>query len=132
MLTTQEKLKIYDLRDKKISQTEISKRLGISSGTIAAFLARYPVNNIMLNCLYCGKEFKPPLGNRIKRYCCGKCRQLHKNSKRKNDPSYKKAFVCEECGVVFIASKYKKRRFCSRECFQSFESRRWNKANEGK
>lgn len=129
MLTIQEKLRIYELRDKRFSQSEIAKEMKIPLGTVSAFLTRYPINDIKLICFHCGKEFKPPIGKRTKHYCCSKCRQDHKNAKRRK---LKTTFICEECGVVFMASKYKKRRFCSRECFQSFESRRWNKTNEGK
>ena len=132
MLTTQEKLKIYDLRDKQMSFAEIGTILNKPKSTISTFLLRNPINNIRINCLNCGEGFVPLSGNRIKRFCCKKCRQAYKNARRKTDLSLKKAFVCEECGVVFTASKYKKRRFCSRECFQNFESRRWNEKNEGK
>lgn len=132
MLTTQEKLKIYDLKDKDYSLNDIAKAMEMPRSTISSFLLKYPVNDIKYVCFQCGKEFIPPLGRRTKHFCCKKCRQTYKNAKRNKDLSFKKTFVCEECGVVFMASKYKKRRFCSRECFQSFESRRWNEINEGK
>lgn len=129
MLTTQEKLRIYELRDKNHSLNDIALAMEMPRSTISSFLSKYPVNDIKYVCPYCGKEFIPPLGRRVKRYCCSKCRQDHKNEKRRN---MRTAFVCEECGVVFLASKYKKRRFCSRECFQNHESRRWKRINEGK
>ena len=132
MLTIQDKAEIYYLRDKGFSQSGISKEMNLPLGTVSAFLTRNPVNNIKYICFHCGKTFEPPLGKRTKHFCCSKCRQDHKNEKRRKSSMLKATYVCEECGVVFMASKYKKRRFCSRECFQSFESRRWNKANEGK
>ena len=132
MLTLQERKAIYELKEKGYSHTRIAEILNISKGTIDSFLFRNPVNNLKVSCLNCGNEFDLPRGKRIKRFCCEKCSKAYWNKYTRKQSWFKKACVCEECGKQFMVSKYKKGRFCSRECFQNHESRKWRIKNENK
>lgn len=132
MFTAQEKLTIYHLRDKGISLSKIAKTLNVNKSTISMFLLRNPINDLQFYCLNCGKEFDLPIGKRVKRFCCKECSKAYWNKHTRNQPRFKKVCTCEECGKQFMVSKYKKGRFCSRECFKNNESRKWRMKNENK
>ena len=80
-------------------------------------------------CECCGKEFVPLPGRITKRFCSDSCRKKAWRERKKKDPNFYMEFVCEECGRKFKAPKYKRARFCSKECFQENESRRWRIEN---
>ena len=106
----------------------ISKIMGISVNTVASFVKE---QNSFSHCDMCGKRFPKASGNRIKRFCCRACRARYWSIhyKIKHRPSTKKC-VCEECGAEFLNFKSVKRRFCSRFCFQKYESRKWGKHDD--
>lgn len=60
-------------------------------------------------CEYCGNIFD---GIKHQRFCSNKCKAAWRRRTGKDDIQR----TCEYCGKVFTTSKYKKVKFCSREC----------------
>ena len=127
-MTDIEKLQIYRKNKEGKGYKKIAAELNIPVSRVTAYLQRHKEEPI-LHCECCGKEFMPLPGRITKRFCSDACRKKAWRERKKKDPSFYMEFVCEECGRKFKAPKYKRARFCSKECFQENESRRWRIEN---
>ena len=72
-------------------------------------------------CLNCGKAIEQVSKKRPKQFCSDKCRCYMWQRQRKFltevDPTSEDAHVCEWCGKTFYAYSQKKRKYCSRDCY---------------
>ena len=122
MLTETQKEYIVLLRLSGLENKQIALKSGIPYETVKKHLERHPAFMQQGFCINCGKSFEIKKG---KKFCSARCRQQFKNKKKKIDPSIQVIKVCEECGCSFTSSKYLKRKFCSKKCFQNHESAKW-------
>jgi len=68
---------------------------------------------VYIKCAYCGKEFWRPRKLKTQIHCSIEC--------KKED--HREVRICKGCGKEFEIEKFRKRAFCSFECFS-----KWNKA----
>ena len=112
----------------KCGYKKISKLLNLPITSVSSFITRLNSEDICI-CLECGETFSPLPGKSIKRFCSKKCRLRYWQKKTRTSPKYRVQKVCPECGAVFLTYKYRQGIFCSKECFQTHESRKWREAN---
>ena len=132
-MTTEEATKAIKLFKEGKGYRAISKELRLPLTTIASFIQKHKENLDIAWCAFCGKEMKPQVGNRTKRFCSDQCRTKYWNSKKKVETrksSVKR--ICECCGLPFIDFQNRGRRFCSRSCYlrkrYSNETNNWFRA----
>ena len=81
-------------------------------------------------CLNCGKAIEQVPKKRPKQFCSDKCRCYMWQRQRKFltevDPTSEDAHVCEWCGKTFYAYSQKKRKYCSRDCYNSARTKNNN------
>ena len=72
-------------------------------------------------CLECGKDVNQLPGRKLKKFCCGKCRdrwwKRQQRAERETAPRAKDTHICQHCGEIFFAYGQNARKYCSRECY---------------
>lgn len=84
-MTTEEKNKIIDLKNKGYGYKKISTELNISIGSIRNVLK---VSLKLNTCLHCGRKLTFVPGKKKKRFCCNQCRYRYWNSQKKAGNTY--------------------------------------------
>lgn len=77
-----------------------------------------------MRCEQCGAEFD---GIHQSRFCSGKCKSKWRRDHHLDDVEK----VCEQCGRVFMHSKYDRVRFCSKECAHKAHQGWFNRREAG-
>ncbi|MCI7068342.1 MAG: hypothetical protein MR990_01520 [Mollicutes bacterium] len=127
-VTNEQKVEILKLHKQGLGYKAIGRSLDIPVDNVKKFIKRLKYEDICI-CLECGSIFSPLPGKKIKRFCSKKCRLRYWQKKTRTSLKYKIQKACPECGAVFMTYKYRQGVFCSRECFQTHESRKWREAN---
>ena len=127
-VTNEQKVEILKLRKQKCGYKKISKLLNLPITSVSSFITRLNSEDICI-CLECGEAFSPLPGKSVKRFCSKKCRLKYWQKKTRTSLKYMVQKVCPECGASFMTYKYRQGIFCSKECFQTHESRKWREAN---
>lgn len=114
-MTTEEKMKILQMRSKDISIREIASVLNLSVNTVKSFCSRNKSSQL---CLCCGTSIIQPPRTRLKKFCSDKCRMKWWNS-HAHEVNRKAMyeFSCACCGQYFQAYGNKHRKYCSRACY---------------
>ena len=119
----EDKKYIYDLKEKGLSYSKISKETGISENTIKSFFRRENLKNARekeegINCKYCGKDLIQTKGHRQKKFCSDKCRFAWWKSAESEIPEDSPyIFRCKNCGKEFNRCGKKNRKYCSFGCY---------------
>ena len=127
-VTNEQKVEILKLHKQGTGYKAIGRSLGISADNVKKFIKRLKTEDICI-CLECGSFFSPLPGKKIKRFCSEKCRKKYWQKKTRTSLKYMVQKVCPECGSSFMTYKYRQGIFCSKECFQTHESKKWREAN---
>ena len=131
MLTETQKEYIVLLKLSGLENKQIALKSGIPYETVKKHLERHPAFMQQGFCINCGKSFEiKKVANKTNTDTTAKLSSAvafrqPENKKKKIDPSIQVIKVCEECGCSFTSSKYLKRKFCSKKCFQNHESAKW-------
>lgn len=113
-MTTEQKLKIIELRNSGLTPKVISEKLGIGESYVKKIMYGVSLNETI--CLNCGKVM-PKGSRRPKKFCSDKCRYSYNNSHQ--EILNKKAIrvlVCPCCHNKFTTYGKPKRKYCSRAC----------------
>lgn len=126
-MTTQERLKIAELRAAGLGYKKIATETGISENTVKSYLKRMTAANdqkepdqpaAVFLCPQCGEEIRQAPGRKAKRFCSDSCRykwwNSHPNQIRRE--SLRK-FTCPVCGKTFSAYGSRNRKYCSHDCY---------------
>ena len=119
----EDKKYIYDLKEKGLSYSKISKKTGISENTIKSFFRRENLKNARekeegKNCKYCGKDLIQTKGHRQKKFCSDKCRTAWWKNPKSNLPKNSPYILkCKNCGKEFNSCGKKGRKYCDFECY---------------
>ena len=116
-MTTEEIKTITKLRDEGRSYSDIAALTGLSRNTIISHFNRKGKTTIMGHCKFCGAEFAPVTGNKVKYFCSDKCRMEWWKANKKLLNRNMQVRICRNCGANFMAYKSKNTAFCSRKCY---------------
>jgi IS30 family transposase len=143
-MTTFDKEKIRELRQKGMGYKAIATALGLSKDSIKSYCKRAGLNGdscvIALNieekikrnllCACCQKPIKQKHHGRARRFCSETCRRKwwneHQDKRSKNETSIYK-FYCIQCGKEFKVYGNKQRKYCSHDCY--IKDRFWRNDN---
>lgn len=120
MISSQEKQAILTMRQHGRTCPEIASMLLLSPNTVKSICYRSGIGvqqseaadvNV---CKNCGNPLSQVEGVKKRSFCSDKCRYNWWNQRRSRRP-YR--LICYQCGKEFISYGNKKRKFCSRECY---------------
>ena len=123
-MTTEQKLKIEELRRKSHGYAAIAKALGLSVSSVKAYCQRNGLagNRTQPNdeglCKECGKPLRQHKGRKSVKFCSPICRQKWWNSHQhevKKKAIY--SYTCAHCGKSFTAYGNSHRKYCSHVCY---------------
>lgn len=120
MITTKEKQAILAMRRQGMSCSEIAATMELSPNTIKSLCrrnkiqAQTPEVSAADICKNCGAPLRQTPGVKKREFCSDKCRFDWWNQRRSTRP-YR--LICYQCGKAFFSYGNKKRKFCSRECY---------------
>ena len=126
-MTTQEKLKIAELRAAGLGYKKIATETGISENTVKSYLKRMTAADdqkepdqpaAVFSCPLCGKEIRQIPGRKAKRFCSDSCRYRWWNSHPNQiQRESLREFTCPVCGKTFSAYGSRNRKYCSHDCY---------------
>ena len=117
-MTDIEKKRVMELKENGLGYGMIAKVLNLPKSTVSSFIKSLEDTSI---CQCCGKRFIQPKGVRKKLFCSDKCRYKFHNLQAKEKPiksNYEVECLC--CHKKFFTYRSLKRKFCSRECYESY------------
>lgn len=120
MIAAREKQAILTMRQQGLSCPEIAAMMSLSPNTVKSLCRRSKIQTPPQEalagdvCKNCGAPLKRTPGAKKKVFCGDKCRYAWWNRQRSKRP-YR--LICYQCGKEFISYGNKKRKFCSRECY---------------
>ena len=114
MMTIETKNQILKLKRQNASLREISRVLGVPLSSVDYFLKKNGDVVAYASCPNCGKEIAlRKVRGRPSMFCSTECKFAYY---KKHGSLKKREAVCEWCGKKFMTYRYRKIRFCSREC----------------
>lgn len=120
MISSQEKQAILTMRQQGHTCPEIASTLLLSPNTVKSICYRSGIGTQqpkaldVHTCKNCGNSLQQVTGTKKRSFCSDKCRYSWWNQHRSRRP-YR--MICYQCGKEFISYGNKKRKFCSRECY---------------
>lgn len=107
--------KILELQMRGFGYKKIAVLLDLPVNSVKSFCRRHPLPNCIDEvCLNCKKEIIQTPHKRKKKFCSDKCRYAWWS---KNVGGNKAVHICDACGKEFYSYKSKKRKYCSRKCY---------------
>lgn len=125
-MTKEERIKAVAMREEGISQTEISKILGVPYSTVKSFFNRHGINGSHTVCENCGKTITQTPHKKKRRFCPDKCRwDWWNNHTEESDRKAYYSQICAYCGKEFTFYGYAKRTYCGRACYAKARQKDW-------
>lgn len=136
-MTSEQKVRIQQLRDEGKTFAAISDEIGVAISTIKSFCQKnlrenVPTAKVERNtavpaaiidthgfCRQCGETLDLRPGNQMKRFCSERCRQKWWREHPGLVTSKASSSVCVGCGSVFKNGGNHARRYCSRACYMT-------------
>ncbi len=126
-MTTQEKLKIAELRAFGLGYKKIAAETGISENTVKSYLKRMTAADdqkepdqpaAVFSCLYCGAEIQQHPGRKMKKFCSDVCRYRWWNAHPEQiNRGQARTMTCPACRKTFSAHGSRNRKYCSHDCY---------------
>lgn len=124
-----QKEQITFLRTQGHGYGKIAETLDIPKETVKSYCKRNSLGGVKAGnnldaktilpfCKQCGNPIKQKSGQKMRKFCCDRCRQIWWNIHP--DKVVKKAiytFTCQHCGAEFSSYGNAERKYCSHECY---------------
>lgn len=118
-MTTEQRNKIYELRESGLGYKAIAKELSLSPSAVRCVCDTKKKEDALLGvCKNCGIKIRSIKGKKKRLFCSDKCRMIWWNNHK--DQVNRKAyytFICKGCGKEFKSYGNNGRTYCSIACY---------------